>query len=140
MNCGEDDSSPYSSFHNGPYSSSIASSASSSTSSVWSDEASQSSDNSSITSASSDSEPPYFCANQPPPPPTVINVCEKNPITKFWPQPRIPVEIAPEERQNPRRTSVGSTTRTGRPPTLIRQADRKVNFVDSLVGKLFLKS
>ncbi|KAA8569336.1 hypothetical protein MFRU_004g01480 [Monilinia fructicola] len=133
MNCGEDDSSPYSSFHNGPYSSSIASSASSSTSSVWSDEASQSSDNSSITSASSDSEPPYFCANQPPPPPTVINVCEKNPITKFWPQPRIPVEIAPEERQNPRRTSVGSTTRTGRPPTLIRQADRKVNFVDSLV-------
>ncbi|QSZ36615.1 hypothetical protein DSL72_006495 [Monilinia vaccinii-corymbosi] len=133
MHCGEDDSSPYSSFQNGPYSSSIASSASSSTSSVWSDEASQSSDNSSLTSASSDSEPPYFCANQPPPPPTVISVCEKNPITKFWPQARIPVEIAPEDRQNPRRTSVGSTTRTGRPPTLIRQADRKVNFVDSLV-------
>ncbi|KAJ8067185.1 hypothetical protein OCU04_004549 [Sclerotinia nivalis] len=133
MNCGEDDSSPYTSFHNGPYSSSIASSASSSTSSVWSDAASQSSDNSSITSASSDSEPPYFCANQLPPPITAINICEKNPITKFWPQQRLPVEIAPEERQNPRRTSVGSSTRTGRPPTLIRQADRKVNFVDSLV-------
>ncbi|KAI9641978.1 PHO85 cyclin-5 [Ciborinia camelliae] len=133
MNCGEDDSSPYTSFHNGPYSSSIASSASSSTSSVWSDAASQLSDNSSITSASSDSEPPYFCANQLPLPSTTINICEKNSITKFWPQQRLPVEVAPEERQNPRRTSVGSTTRTGRPPTLIRQADRKVNFVDSLV-------
>ncbi|APA11764.1 hypothetical protein sscle_08g065340 [Sclerotinia sclerotiorum 1980 UF-70] len=133
MNCGEDDSSPYTSFHNGPYSSSIASSASSSTSSVWSDAASQSSDSSSIISASSDSEPPYFCANQLPPPITAINICEKNPTIKFWPQQRLPAEIAPEERQNPRRTSVGSSTRTGRPPTLIRQADRKVNFVDSLV-------
>ncbi|KAF5872935.1 putative g1 s-specific cyclin protein [Botrytis fragariae] len=133
MHCGEDDSSPYTSFHNGPYSSSIASSASSSTSSVWSDAASQASDNSSITSASSDSEPPYFCANQLPLPAIAIDICEKNNITKFWPQQRLPVEIAPEERQNPRRTSVGSSTRTGRPPTLIRQADRKVNFVDSLV-------
>ncbi|TGO83930.1 hypothetical protein BPOR_0573g00030 [Botrytis porri] len=133
MHCGEDDSSPYSSFHNGPYSSSIASSASSSTSSVWSDAASQASDNSSITSASSDSELSYFCANQLPLPAIAVDICEKNNITKFWPQQRLPVEIAPEERQNPRRTSVGSSTRTGRPPTLIRQVDRKVNFVDSLV-------
>ncbi|ESZ96647.1 hypothetical protein SBOR_3014 [Sclerotinia borealis F-4128] len=133
MHCGEDDSSPYSSFHNGPYSSSLASSASSSTSSVWSDAASQSSDNSSITSASSDSEPPYFCADQLPPPTTVISICEKNPITKFWPQQRLSVEVSLDQRQNPRRTSVGSNTRTGHPPTLTRQADRKVNFVDSLV-------
>jgi hypothetical protein len=38
-------------------------------------------------------------------------------------------------RQNPRRTSSSATSRTGRPPTLVRQADRKVNFVDNLVGK-----
>ncbi|TGO58179.1 hypothetical protein BOTNAR_0186g00080 [Botryotinia narcissicola] len=134
MHCGEDDLSLYTSFCNGSYSSSIASSASSSTSSVWSDAASQASDNSSITSASSDSEPPYFCATQQLPLPAIaIDICEKNNITKFWPQQRLPVEIAPEEKQNPRRTSGGSSTRTGRPPTLIRQADRKVNFVDSLV-------
>jgi hypothetical protein len=36
-------------------------------------------------------------------------------------------------RQNPRRSSSTSTTRTGCPPALLRQSDRKVNFVDSLV-------
>ncbi|PQE05035.1 G1 S-specific cyclin Pcl5 protein [Rutstroemia sp. NJR-2017a BBW] len=138
MNCAEEDSPPYiTSYQNGPYSSSIASSASSSTSSVWSDASSQTSDDtSSISNASSDSEIPesYCCTSQPPPSfTTAISVCEKNPIATFWPKHRIPVEVAPEQRQNPRRTSVGSTTRTGCPPSLIRQSDRKVNFVDSLV-------
>lgn len=54
--------------------------------------------------------------------------------------------IAPEARKHPRRTQRltscesqdGKTTTTGpRPPaTLVRQSDRKDNFVDSLVGKL----
>lgn len=37
-------------------------------------------------------------------------------------------------RQNPRRTSTTATTRTGCPPPLVRQAERKLNFVDNLVG------
>lgn len=39
-------------------------------------------------------------------------------------------------RLNPRRTSSTATTRTGCPPPLVRQAERKLNFVDNLVGKL----
>ncbi|KAI1434814.1 hypothetical protein GGR50DRAFT_377452 [Xylaria sp. CBS 124048] len=41
-------------------------------------------------------------------------------------------EVAPLLRQNPRRTSSGAVTRHG-PPSLMRQSDRKVNFVDNLV-------
>lgn len=41
----------------------------------------------------------------------------------------VPVEL----RQNPRRSSASSTSRTGCPPKLVHQQDRKVNFVDSLV-------
>ena len=51
--------------------------------------------------------------------------------------------VAPELRQNPRRTyhaahsSSGSTSTCARaPPSLVRQCERKVNFVDNLVGKL----
>lgn len=40
-------------------------------------------------------------------------------------------------RQNPRRTSSTATSRTGCPPPLVRQTERKVNFVDNLVGKTF---
>ncbi|KAF3768714.1 hypothetical protein M406DRAFT_273187, partial [Cryphonectria parasitica EP155] len=36
-------------------------------------------------------------------------------------------------RTNPRRTSNTATSRTGCPPTLVRQAERKLNFVDNLV-------
>ncbi|KAH6679742.1 hypothetical protein B0J14DRAFT_472109 [Halenospora varia] len=131
MNCGEDDSPPYISlYRSGPYSSSIASSASSSTASVWSDAASQSSDDSSVTGASSDSEsaetycaPSFITAN---------DVCEQNiAVATYWPKQR-PTEIAPEQRQHPRRTSVGSS-QPRCPPSLVRQCDRKVNFVDSLV-------
>lgn len=38
-------------------------------------------------------------------------------------------------RQNPRRTNRSVTSRTGQPPSLVRQDDRKVNFVDTVVGK-----
>lgn len=41
----------------------------------------------------------------------------------------------PEPRKNPRRTSAACSASRGHPPTLIRQVDRKVEFVDKLVGK-----
>lgn len=43
--------------------------------------------------------------------------------------------VAPELRQNPRRTQRGSA-RARPPPSLVSQNDRKVSFVDRLVGKL----
>lgn len=52
--------------------------------------------------------------------------------------------VPPELRKNPRRTAYPSTASNGAPtscsrlpPPLVRQCDRKVNFVDSLVGKSF---
>ncbi|KAK4165798.1 hypothetical protein QBC43DRAFT_28791 [Cladorrhinum sp. PSN259] len=42
-------------------------------------------------------------------------------------------ELPAELRQNPRRTSSSATSRNGRPPTLVRQADRKGSFVDNLI-------
>jgi hypothetical protein len=130
MNCGEDDSSPYiSAYRNGPYSSSIASSASSSSASVWSDASSQSSDDSSVTGAfPSDSETletseTYCCTTQE----------QGITVATYWPKQRKAADVTPEKRQHPRRTSVGTQGRTGCPPSLVRQCDRKVNFVDSLV-------
>jgi len=140
MNCGEDDSPPpyITSFRNGPYSSSIASSASSSTASVWSDAASSVSDDSSV-AGSSDNETSetYCCASQPAP---SFTTCEQGiSAATYWPTQKVQVDVAPAQRTHPRRTSVGSTTRTGCPPALVRQCDRKVNFVDSLVGKITCK-
>jgi hypothetical protein len=43
--------------------------------------------------------------------------------------------VPPELRKNPRRTSAASSASRGCPPTLFRQIDRKVEFVDKLVGK-----
>ncbi len=142
MNCGDDDSSPpYITSYNGPYSSSLASSASSSSASVWSDVASQSSDDSSIHSSgiSSESEisDSYCCTSQPPSyQPIQQNICDQGvTVTASWPK-SILASVAPEQRQHPRRTSGGPVARSGCPPSLVRQCDRKVNFVDSLVGKL----
>ncbi|KAH7037439.1 uncharacterized protein B0I36DRAFT_66175 [Microdochium trichocladiopsis] len=96
---------------NGPYNASIASSASSSQTSVWSDAASQSSDDTSISTASSE----VF----------------ENTESYFKSAPRS--EVPQELRQNPRRTRVGASTRSGCPPVLVRQCERKHNFVDNLV-------
>jgi hypothetical protein len=139
MHCGEDDSSPYiTSYRNGPYSSSIASSASSSSASVWSDASSQSSDDSSTT-ADSEILDTYCCTSQPQPSfitsSTTYEQTSSNATS--WPNQQATAEVPqpPELRQHPRRTSAGATSRTGCPPALVRQCDRKVNFVDSLVGK-----
>lgn len=128
MNRGDDDSPLY--IATFPYSSSIASSASSSSASVWSSNSSQSSDDSSVTS-SLDSESvdsccyggtSYAAASLDEPCPT---------ISVSWPKHKLP-EAAAQPRAHPRRTSA-SSTRSGCPPQLVRQCDRKVNFVDSLV-------
>jgi PHO85 cyclin-5 len=127
MNCGEDDSPPYiASYHNGPYSYSIASSASSSSASVFSN-----SDDASSQS-SSDSES-YDCpTNHIAPSFTPANgTCEQSTSTATcWPKQKLTVEVPTEQRQHPRRSSAA-----GCPPALVRQCDRKVSFVDSLVGK-----
>ncbi|RFU26746.1 hypothetical protein B7463_g9591, partial [Scytalidium lignicola] len=133
MNCGDDDSPPYIASYHGPYGSSLASSASSSSASVWSDASSQTSDDTSITS-SSDSGPSetYNSYNAPQ---TVTsstssgNACEQGvSVATYWPKHKVLPGCVPEARQHPRRTSA-----TRCPPPLVRQCDRKVNFVDSLV-------
>jgi hypothetical protein len=150
MNCSDDDSSPpyITSYRNGPYSSSVASSASSSTASIWSDAASQSSDDSSVTGTSDSESAEAFCPYQS----TASSFkssshlpCEQsNSVATYWPKHKLPAEVAPEQhhqqqqqqRQHPRRTSIGAQARSGPPPSLVRQCDRKVSFVDSLVGKI----
>ncbi|KAI0521580.1 hypothetical protein F5B22DRAFT_634486 [Xylaria bambusicola] len=105
----------------GPYNSSLASSASSSSTSVFSEPSSLTSDISSL-STTSDSYQSDSCFHPQQP--------------SFCGRPRSGrsqhVDVAQSLRQNPRRTSSSSVTRNG-PPTLARQSDRKLNFVDNLV-------
>ncbi len=144
MNCGDDDLSPQyiSAYQEGPYGPSLASSASSSSASVWSDAASQSSDDSSIHSSTasteSDISETFCCATQNAQQSVQHNSCDANVTTSIcWPKGiDSGVAPAPQQRQNPRRSSGGTVARSGCPPSLVRQCDRKVNFVDSLVGKL----
>jgi hypothetical protein len=49
--------------------------------------------------------------------------------------PQAPEVIPSELRKNPRRTSAAASAARGCPPTLFKQVDRKVEFVDKLVGK-----
>lgn len=111
-----------------PYNSSLAGSASTSTTSVWSDTASQSSDDTSISANSSDSDScESYCFSKR----AAAAECALN-YRRQVAKPQtetVPVEL----RQNPRRTSTGPHARAGCPPALVRQSDRKVNFVDSLV-------
>lgn len=114
--------------------------------STWSDATSQRSDDTSSTAGFSDSDScASYCFSQ-----TALSSqtsvssfgssCEPplklhEPWAKHHVQPPTLAELPAESRRNPRRTSNSATSRTGRPPTLQRQADRKINFVDSLVGK-----
>ena len=141
MNCGHDESSPpFISYHDGPYNPSLASSASSSSASVWSDVGSQSSDDSSVhsTGLSSDAEiSDSYCYTSQPSCQPITSACDQSaPTTACWSK-NVLSSIAPQ-RRHPRRTNSGIVTLSGYPPSLIRQCDRKVNFVDSLVGKLIL--
>jgi hypothetical protein len=142
---------PTSSVHltrNAPYNLSLATSASSSSSSFWSDVSSQHSDDSVSTAPTSysDSCDSYYFSQPAASSQTSVSSlgssCE--PAIKLhnpWANAQIQVqaqaqpELPTELRQNPRRTCTSATSRTGRPPSLVRQADRKLSFVENLVGK-----
>ncbi|KAI0405480.1 hypothetical protein F4802DRAFT_171327 [Xylaria palmicola] len=121
------------SYEDGTYDSDLASSASSASStSIFSEPSSQVSDNTTISASSGDSQKcdPCYFSQQP-------SFCPvEYPVEAARGRLRLgrlqPVEVVQALRQNPRRTSNSSTTRNG-PPTLARQSDRKVNFVDNLV-------
>lgn len=134
MNRGADQVLPAISHQHALYNTSVASSAASSTVSVWSDASSQSSDDSSTSiSSDSDSCDPYSKST--------CKVADA-PLSLRRPQhhqqrlpPLITDALPAEQRQNPRRSSgAGAQARSARLPSLVRQSDRKVNFVDSLVG------
>ncbi|KAK0729800.1 hypothetical protein B0H67DRAFT_476734 [Lasiosphaeris hirsuta] len=133
--------------HNAPYNLILAPQASASSSSVWSDASSQHSDDSHSSATSSDSDScDSYCFSQSAPSSqssvsSIGSSCEplnklldSNPKLYLPPQQQqVPADLPLELRQNPRRTSNSVTSRAGRPPTLVRQADRKVNFVDNLI-------
>jgi hypothetical protein len=135
-----------------PYAATLSSSASSSTSSVFSDAASQASSASS-SSQHSQWESEEWSSRTGPAGPTSVdpaNLAVLQPITRVstYPQyqpsacretvqerlPSLRSEIvAPmEQRLHPRRSSTAISQRG--PPQLVRQCERKVNFVDCLVG------
>ena len=137
--------------NNHPYSSSVASSASSSSSSIFSSDAhSQSSapsSSKSVLHTGWDSErsgslsiADYHLASTTP----ESQDGGSSTTRPFVPRERLSVDaVASELRQNPRRTQALSQNdvldgcSTARPPpALVRQCDRKDNFVESLVGKL----
>lgn len=113
-----------------PYQSSLSSSASSSSSSVFSvDAASQSSESSTYSSKSDgleqikwDTEDPWQSSQYRGEPPTTVKRVLP-PIKTCEPA------VATEQRQHPRRCSIPAQ----RPPTLIRQSERKGQFVECLV-------
>ncbi|KAH7176510.1 hypothetical protein EDB81DRAFT_40251 [Dactylonectria macrodidyma] len=109
-----------------PYNSSLAGSASTSSSSIWSDTASQSSDDTSVSAQSDSDSCESYCFSK--------QTSSTDNAIKYRRHAQKSVEAVPVElRQNPRRTSNGPHARAAGPPTLVRQSDRKVNFVDSLV-------
>lgn len=135
-----------------PYAATLSSSASSSTSSVFSDAASQASSASS-TSQHSQWESEEWSTRIGPAGPTPVEPASLSmlqPMTRVstFPQyqpsacretvqerlPSLRAEFAapPEQRQHPRRSS--TTINQRGPPQLVRQCERKVNFVDCLVG------
>ena len=135
-----------------PYAATLSSSASSSTSSVFSDAASQASSASSTSSHSNWDSEEWSSRNQAGPTSAVdpASLAAFQPISRVstYPQcqpsacreaaqeglPSLRTEfLAPvEQRQHPRRSSTTINQRP--PPQLVRQSDRKVNFVDCLVG------
>ncbi|KAL2161261.1 hypothetical protein VTH06DRAFT_8481 [Thermothelomyces fergusii] len=131
---------------NAPYNLSLATSTSSSSSSFWSDTSSQHSDDSVSTSHtyySDSSRDSYYLSrlsvsSSQTSAGSLGGSCEptcrlRNPWAKSHVQPLATTELPAELRQNPRRTSNSAISRTGRPPSLVRQSDRKLSFVENLV-------
>jgi hypothetical protein len=124
---------------NAPYNLSLATSSSSSSASFWSDVSSQHSDDSVSTAPTSYSDScDSFYFSQPPTSSqtstsSLGSSCE--PAIKLHdPWAKSQLQADPNKlRQNPRRTGTSATSRTGRPPSLVRQSDRKLSFVENLV-------
>ncbi|KAK4457522.1 hypothetical protein QBC42DRAFT_37459 [Cladorrhinum samala] len=130
--------------HNALYNPPLAVLASTSTASLWSDASSQHPEDATSNGSASDSEA-SDCFSIAPISSSQTSVsslgsyCEpRSQLCDPWAAQQIeqqpqynlpPVEL----RQNPRRTSNSATSRTGRPPTLVRQDDRKGTFVDNLI-------
>lgn len=119
----------------GPYEPSIASSASSSQTSVFSDAASaQSSVASSISddfrSTQEDARDSY-CATAQLQHKHIVDTQMSHAVRQQLSYADV-TSVPSQQRQHPRRSSLAKHQR---PPPLVRQADRKVNFVDNLVGK-----
>lgn len=138
--------------HHHPYTLSIASSASSSTSSVFSLDApsSQSSVSSASTSWESEQDNAYLLNHTASRQPVPYATAQETSLPVYQANVR-PVHnlhfnpVASECRQHPRRTQPQTqvngcpiTAGPRLPPTLVRQSERKDNFVESLVGKLSL--
>ena len=157
FDCGQSESSStfmHSSHH--PYTSSIASSASSSSSSVFSADSVVSQTSVSSTSTSSvhvvwgtEDRRSYSPVDEVTPQHTTLLRTDEAPKNVFEPPPPAISSddaVVPDLRQHPRRTKpsaqrdqkhgTSATDCPRPPPTLVRQCNRKVNFVDNLVGKL----
>ena len=140
-----------------PYTSSIASSASSSSSSVFSADSFSSQTSVSSTSTSSihvvwgtEERRSYSPVDEVTPQPATSIRTGEAPKNVFESvasaTSNIDTAVVPDFRQNPRRTKpvaqqdqkhgTSATDCPRPPPTLVRQCNRKVNFVDNLVGKL----
>jgi hypothetical protein len=123
----------------GPYEPSIASSASSSQTSIFSDAASaQSSVASSVASSVSDDfrnsqedARDRYCAPAQLQHKHIADV-QLSHTSQHQLSYADVTSVPSQQRQHPRRSSLAKNQR---PPPLVRQADRKVNFVDNLVGK-----
>ncbi|KAK2001070.1 cyclin [Colletotrichum falcatum] len=131
MTFAADDSSAFiSTYRNDTYSSSLESLISTSSGSVWSAVSSQSSNSTSPTNASDSDSADSYCLSR-----SSASCHSAVRFTSPWakqPAQQAPLAIPHELRQNPRRTGAGNP-RSGAPPTLVRQSERKVNFVDNLV-------
>ena len=127
-----------------PYAPSLSSSASSSTSSVFSEAASQTSNATSLSSSwgadewSSSSRPIISGALASLAPISRVSTFpqyqaprRENAPERVLPPLRVEASLPTDQRQHPRR-SLSTVSR--QPPQLVRQSDRKVNFVDCLVG------
>ena len=128
---------------NYPYSPSIASSASSSSYSVFSadGQSSQSSAPSSVKSASAnwESEVAAISGQHEYHVQSSVSQLARGRVAQVnQPRPSADAVVAPELRQHPRRTQTDpqNAAFNARPPPLVRQCERKDNFVESLVGKL----
>lgn len=117
-------------YENYPYQSSLSSSASSSSSSVFSvDAASQSSESSTYSSKSDGSERIKWDTEDPWQSSQSRKQAAATASRVLPPIKTCDVPVAPEQRQHPRRCSIPAQ----RPPPLIRQSERKGQFVECLV-------